>query len=128
MDTPVTNFQDESLMCYDCHKPFTYTAKQQEIHAAKGYEHKPKRCEECRRVKDRKVRSGPRTPHRQISDSGLSDRDLILEVGKSVSELRVYLSNEFRKLHNFLDEVFPLEEDEDQNETKEKSTSHDPRG
>jgi len=102
-------FSDETLMCCDCEKPFVYTVAQQEIHQNKGYEHKPKRCDGCRRRKNQAV-----DRHQKTSvGSGLSDRDLILEVGKSVQELRVLVSNEFRKLQQAIDEIFPPEGDDD---------------
>jgi len=114
---------DETLQCCQCSKTFTYTAQEQEIHQQKGYEHKPKRCPECR-VKRRNTRNnggnGTGKPRRKpkfqpSSMGGMSDRDLILEVGKSVTELRIYVEKEFRKLYKFLDEVFPeddLQEDD----------------
>jgi hypothetical protein len=113
MTSPALPFADETLMCCDCEKTFVYTAAQQEIHYTKGYKHKPKRCEACRRQKNqRPATPGQRRQKRPI-DAGLSDRDLILEVGKSVQELRVLISNEFRKLHEMIDEIYPAEGDDD---------------
>ena len=104
------SFADETLLCCECQKSFVYTVAQQQIHEAKGYEHKPKRCEECRRQKGLRARNP--VGRRRMSSSGMSDRDLILEVGKAVSELRVFVSNEFRNLGRVLDEVLPPEDGE----------------
>jgi hypothetical protein len=42
-------FQDKTLTCFDCHKPFTYTARDQEFFAGKGWT-PPKRCKPCREL------------------------------------------------------------------------------
>jgi CxxC-x17-CxxC domain-containing protein len=41
-------YQDESLNCVDCSRPFTFTAGEQEFFAAKGFQNKPNRCPDCR--------------------------------------------------------------------------------
>ncbi|MBI2869098.1 MAG: zinc-ribbon domain containing protein [Chloroflexi bacterium] len=41
-------FQDKSLECSDCGSTFTFTAKEQELFASRGYTNEPKRCPNCR--------------------------------------------------------------------------------
>eukprot|EP00669_Euglena_mutabilis_P008595 TRINITY_DN3622_c0_g1_i2.p1 TRINITY_DN3622_c0_g1~~TRINITY_DN3622_c0_g1_i2.p1 ORF type:complete len:217 (+),score=46.91 TRINITY_DN3622_c0_g1_i2:24-653(+) len=43
---------DQTLTCIDCSKGFVWTAKDQKIFTAKGYGNTPKRCRECRRVRN----------------------------------------------------------------------------
>jgi len=40
-------FQDRTLVCADCAAEFTFSAADQEFHAARGYQD-PKRCPACR--------------------------------------------------------------------------------
>ena len=40
-------FQDRTLVCADCSAEFTFSAADQEFHAARGYQD-PKRCPACR--------------------------------------------------------------------------------
>jgi len=42
------SFEDKTLQCADCGAPFTFTAKEQEFFASKGYTNEPKRCPTCR--------------------------------------------------------------------------------
>ncbi len=44
-------FTDKLLYCPDCHKNFTYSAAEQEYHAARGFPNEPRRCASCRRAK-----------------------------------------------------------------------------
>lgn len=39
--------QDETLICKECKKEFTYTVGEQEFYETKGFS-KPVRCKECR--------------------------------------------------------------------------------
>lgn len=41
-------YQDRTLTCSDCGKPFAFTAGEQEFHASKGFTNEPRRCPECR--------------------------------------------------------------------------------
>ncbi len=41
-------FQDKTLTCADCGATFTFTAREQEFFATKGYANEPKRCLACR--------------------------------------------------------------------------------
>ncbi len=44
-------FQDQTLTCRDCGKPFVWTASEQEFYQKKGFENAPVRCPECRAAK-----------------------------------------------------------------------------
>lgn len=41
-------YQDETLTCIDCGKDFIFTARDQEVFAARGFTKKPIRCQKCR--------------------------------------------------------------------------------
>ena len=41
-------YQDKSLSCVDCSKPFVFSAGEQEFYAQRGYTNEPKRCPDCR--------------------------------------------------------------------------------
>ncbi len=41
-------FQDKTMQCSDCGRTFTFSAREQEFYASKGYTNEPKRCPECR--------------------------------------------------------------------------------
>ncbi|HEX8965592.1 MAG TPA: zinc-ribbon domain containing protein [Patescibacteria group bacterium] len=47
----MANFQDQTLTCRDCGKPFVWTASEQEFYASKGFQNAPVRCAECRAAK-----------------------------------------------------------------------------
>lgn len=38
---------DKTLTCFDCHKPYVFSARDQEFFAGKGWT-PPKRCKPCR--------------------------------------------------------------------------------
>jgi CxxC-x17-CxxC domain-containing protein len=56
-------FADKTLQCSDCGAKFTFTAKEQEFYAGKGYTNEPKRCLPCRETKRAQYNNsrGPRT-------------------------------------------------------------------
>jgi len=41
-------YQDETLTCVDCARPFAFSAGEQEFFAQKGFTNKPSRCPDCR--------------------------------------------------------------------------------
>ncbi len=49
-------FTDKTLSCVDCQTPFTFSARDQEFHASKGFTNEPKRCASCRQT--RRVQRG----------------------------------------------------------------------
>ena len=67
------SFQDKTLACSDCAKPFTFGAEEQEQFQSRGYTNEPKRCPECRQV--RKARQFGNSTGSYRSDSqGFSPR------------------------------------------------------
>jgi CxxC-x17-CxxC domain-containing protein len=51
-------YQDKSLHCADCGAEFTFTAKEQEFYASKGFVNEPKRCMTCRQSRKTERRGG----------------------------------------------------------------------
>jgi CxxC-x17-CxxC domain-containing protein len=43
--------EDKDLTCKDCAKAFTFTAREQEFFAEKGFQNDPQRCRECRQAR-----------------------------------------------------------------------------
>ena len=41
-------YQDKQIQCVECGNNFTFTAREQEFFASKGYANEPKRCLNCR--------------------------------------------------------------------------------
>lgn len=42
------SFTDKTLQCKDCGVDFTFTAREQEFYAQKGFQNEPTRCKPCR--------------------------------------------------------------------------------
>ncbi|GAC1311801.1 MAG: zinc-ribbon domain containing protein [Vulcanimicrobiaceae bacterium] len=40
--------EDKTLTCKDCATQFTFTVRDQEFYAEKGFENEPQRCRDCR--------------------------------------------------------------------------------
>jgi CxxC-x17-CxxC domain-containing protein len=57
------SFEDKDIKCSECGSSFTFTAKEQEFFASKGYTNEPKRCQTCRQARrtDGGGSRGPRT-------------------------------------------------------------------
>lgn len=53
------SYQDKSLKCADCGATFTFTAREQEFYASKGFTSEPRRCYPCRQT--RKSERGERS-------------------------------------------------------------------
>lgn len=51
-------YTDQIISCADCATEFTFSAKEQEFYAQKGFTSVPKRCKPCRNA--RKDNMGPR--------------------------------------------------------------------
>jgi CxxC-x17-CxxC domain-containing protein len=51
------SYEDKTLTCVECGKPFTFSADDQSYHATKGFTNEPKRCETCRQAR-RSERNG----------------------------------------------------------------------
>ncbi len=46
-------YQDKILHCKECGLDFTFTAREQEFYAEKGFQNEPSRCPECRAARKR---------------------------------------------------------------------------
>jgi CxxC-x17-CxxC domain-containing protein len=51
-------FVDRTLTCRDCGAPFTFTAREQEFYAGRGFENDPARCPDCRAARKSARQSG----------------------------------------------------------------------
>ncbi len=43
--------QDKTLTCKDCSAPFTFSVRDQQFYAEKGFENEPQRCRDCRNAR-----------------------------------------------------------------------------
>lgn len=59
------SFQDKDIQCAGCGSTFTFTAKEQEFFASKGYTNEPKRCPSCRQA--RRSDNGSRGPRKMVA-------------------------------------------------------------
>ena len=41
-------YRDKTLVCVECHQPFTWTAGEQLFYADKNFKNEPKRCKDCK--------------------------------------------------------------------------------
>jgi CxxC-x17-CxxC domain-containing protein len=48
------SFQDKSIQCSDCGTTFTFSAREQEQFASRGYNNEPERCSWCRAARKMK--------------------------------------------------------------------------
>lgn len=44
----MAEYQDKTIVCTDCGTEFTFSAREQEFYAEKGFTNEPKRCKVCR--------------------------------------------------------------------------------
>ncbi len=44
----MTEYKDKQIKCIDCEEEFTFSARDQEFYAEKGFTNEPKRCKPCR--------------------------------------------------------------------------------
>ena len=61
------SFEDKSLLCSECGSSFTFTAKEQEFFASKGYTNVPKRCTTCRQARKSNGSGDTRGPRKMVS-------------------------------------------------------------
>jgi CxxC-x17-CxxC domain-containing protein len=47
----MTMYADKALRCVSCESDFTFTAREQEFHASKGFTNEPRRCLGCRQAR-----------------------------------------------------------------------------
>jgi ssDNA-binding Zn-finger/Zn-ribbon topoisomerase 1 len=45
------SFQDKSIQCSACGTTFTFSAREQDFFASKGFTNEPRRCPQCRKSK-----------------------------------------------------------------------------
>lgn len=45
------SFEDKTITCRDCGRPFVWTAGEQEFYQSRGFEHEPVRCRDCRNAR-----------------------------------------------------------------------------
>ena len=50
------SFQDKSIQCSDCGTIFTFSAREQQFFASKGFTNEPRRCTQCRKAKKQQRR------------------------------------------------------------------------
>lgn len=62
----MTQFTDQTLHCCDCSNDFTFTARDQDFFAQKGYA-TPRRCKSCRDLKKSGRDDRPRDGHAQTA-------------------------------------------------------------
>ncbi|MCB0404319.1 MAG: zinc-ribbon domain-containing protein, partial [Bdellovibrionales bacterium] len=48
MENNQVAFEDRTLTCKDCGNDFTFTVREQEFYAEKGFTNDPGRCKTCR--------------------------------------------------------------------------------
>ncbi len=61
------SFQDKSIQCFDCLTTFTFSIREQEQFASRGYTNEPKRCPSCRQ--ERKARQSSNSGNSYGNDS-----------------------------------------------------------
>ena len=59
-------YNDKILVCKDCGQEFTFTAREQEFYAEKGFTNEPLRCKPCR---DARKANGANRGERQMYDA-----------------------------------------------------------
>lgn len=67
----MTEYKDKTIKCVDCGEDFTFTARDQEFYAEKGFTNEPKRCRDCRNKKkaDRQNRDNRRPSNFNNNDN-----------------------------------------------------------
>jgi CxxC-x17-CxxC domain-containing protein len=54
----MADLADKTLTCRDCGGKFTFTVREQEFYASRGWENTPSRCPECRAARRRSGNGG----------------------------------------------------------------------
>lgn len=71
-EAPATSkYEDKTLICVECGKPFVWTARDQEFYAENNYK-QPKRCKACREINKARI-ANYRKEHREAYESSLTD-------------------------------------------------------
>ena len=53
--------EDKSITCKECGRPFTFTVRDQQFYAEKGFQNEPQRCRECRNARKGQGGGAPST-------------------------------------------------------------------
>jgi CxxC-x17-CxxC domain-containing protein len=43
--------EDKTITCKDCSRPFTFSVRDQQFYAEKGFQNEPQRCRDCRQTR-----------------------------------------------------------------------------
>lgn len=90
-------FKDKTITCKDCGQDFTFTAKDQEFFAEKGFDNEPQRCKPCRDARKGNSR-GRNTNDRQMFDAVCSACGRQCKVPfEPRNDRAIYCSDCFRK-------------------------------
>lgn len=90
-------FKDKTITCKDCGQEFTFTAKDQEFFAEKGFNNEPQRCKVCRDARKDNSR-GRSNNDRQMFDAVCSECGRSCKVPfEPRNDRPIYCSDCFRK-------------------------------
>lgn len=90
-------FQDKTIVCKDCGQKFTFTAREQEFFAEKGFTNEPQRCKSCRDAHKSNKRGG-NNGERRMFDAVCSECGKPCKVPfEPRGDKPVYCSDCFRK-------------------------------
>lgn len=91
-------FEDKTLVCAECGQNFTFTAREQEFYAEKGFTNEPKRCKNCR---DARKNGGGERGSRTMYDAVCADCGKECKVPVPPRDDRpVYCSDCYQKRRN----------------------------
>jgi CxxC-x17-CxxC domain-containing protein len=62
-------FTDKTVTCADCNQEFTFSVKEQEFYASKGFTNEPKRCPDCRQARKATRGGGSGAPRKMYPAS-----------------------------------------------------------
>ncbi|NLZ15467.1 MAG: zinc-binding protein [Erysipelotrichaceae bacterium] len=92
-------YKDKTIVCKDCGQSFTFTAREQEFFAEKGYTNEPQRCKPCRDAKKGLRNNGDRNGNRQMFPAVCANCGADCQVSFQPRDGRpVYCSDCFRKM------------------------------
>lgn len=93
-------YQDEVIVCKDCGEEFTFTARDKEFYAEKGYQNKPQRCRNCRN-KRKQSEGAPKEYHVGVCAGCGKEAKVPF---KPVNDKPIYCSECFARLKNTAEE------------------------
>ncbi len=92
--TALDTTADETLVCCQCERSFTFSVQEKKVHARRGYSNKPKRCPTCRENRRNGTQSKP-----------MSESEILLETCKAIGELRVFMERKMASIEQRLDSI-----------------------